>query len=528
MTRGIIKPFTHSLESLQETLDELRSNNKSIGLCHGCFDLIHDGHIQHLKEVSRLSDYLVVSITNDVNIKKGPGRPVYNESERANILSSIRYVDCVLVINSATGLEVIEYIKPNSYFKGLDYQNYEDDLTGMIEHEVKAVESNGGKIVVTETEKKSSTKIINSTNLQSLDDKVHQFINKIREKSLQEEIAHLINDVFPKLKLSVFGDLIVDEYIYTSPVGTTTKSPAISVVYNDRELMLGGSSAIARHLESFAGEVNLFFQQGDLNWEFDKLLEEGMPKKVNLIPIVEANKYTPHKIRYFSSGYPNTLLLESKLDQKNNLPQKLFEMSYLSTATDSTELKKTISENNNLLNDQDIIAWADFGHGFLDDACFRELRKIEGKVLVNAQTNSSNYGFNLASKYSGASFFCLDELEARLLLADRDLPFNELWEDVFNILQPQELFVTRGAKGLCYGKDAKNFNEVPALATNIIDAVGAGDAVMSAAILCEAANVSDDIKEVLLPSFGAIACSIIGNSESVTKIALEKYIKGWI
>ena len=70
MTRGIIKPFTHSLESLQETLDELRSNNKSIGLCHGCFDLIHDGHIQHLKEVSRLSDYLVVSITNDVNIKK--------------------------------------------------------------------------------------------------------------------------------------------------------------------------------------------------------------------------------------------------------------------------------------------------------------------------------------------------------------------------------------------------------------------------------------------------------------------------
>ena len=99
MTRGIINPFNYSLESLQETLDELRVNNKSIGLCHGCFDLIHDGHIQHLEEVSRLCDYLVVSITNDANIKKGPGRPVYNESERANILSSIRYVDCVLIIN---------------------------------------------------------------------------------------------------------------------------------------------------------------------------------------------------------------------------------------------------------------------------------------------------------------------------------------------------------------------------------------------------------------------------------------------
>ena len=527
MTNKIIKPFEQSIEKLDENLANAKKKTEIIGLCHGCFDLIHDGHIRHFEEVSSLCDVLIVSITNDENINKGPGRPVFNQDERANLLAAIRYIDYVLIINSPTGIEVIDYVKPDLYFKGIDYLNFKDDLTGNMEKEVKAVEKHGGRVHVTETEKKSSTSIINSANLQTLDSSVHDFTNRIREKDLAEEIDHYIHDVFPKLKVSVFGDLIIDEYTYTTPVGTTTKSPAISVIYQNKEVMLGGSSAIARHLDSFAGEVNLFFEKGKLNWAFDELLENEASSTLKLISVDEDEKYTPHKVRYFSSGYPNTLL-DSISGKNNSSPQKLFEMGYLSNELLSEHLNHTIKTNKKLLESQDLIAWTDFGHGFLSPEAFELIRDIGPGIIVNAQTNSSNYGFNLATKYIGAKYFCIDELEARLLVSDRRMPFEELWSEVFSLLKPQELFITRGAKGLCFGNSGNNYSRVPALATEIVDAVGAGDAVFSAALLCQAANVRDEIKEVLLPSFGAIACSIVGNSEPVSKAMVEKYIKGWI
>ena len=67
--------------------------NKKINLAHGTFDFFHYGHLKHLKKAKKKGDILVVSLTADKFIKKGPGRPIYNEKNRAEIISSFQFID---------------------------------------------------------------------------------------------------------------------------------------------------------------------------------------------------------------------------------------------------------------------------------------------------------------------------------------------------------------------------------------------------------------------------------------------------
>lgn len=153
-------PIFLELSDLAPFLVELRSQGKNIGLCHGCFDLVHPGHLDHFEYASRFCDTLLVSITADRFIFKGPGRPLFNEELRAKSLAAVRFIEGVVVSRYPTAIQVLEFIRPNLYFKGIDYADESKDRTGMITKEREAVESQGGKLFVTPTFKMSSTEII--------------------------------------------------------------------------------------------------------------------------------------------------------------------------------------------------------------------------------------------------------------------------------------------------------------------------------------------------------------------------------
>ena len=87
--------------------------NKKIGLCHGVFDLLHLGHIKHFEEAKKNCDILVVSVTEDKFIAKGPGRPAFNDLQRMEALASLEYVDYLVLSNQPSSVEVINKIKPN-------------------------------------------------------------------------------------------------------------------------------------------------------------------------------------------------------------------------------------------------------------------------------------------------------------------------------------------------------------------------------------------------------------------------------
>ena len=113
-----------SFSNLLETLERLKKNNEKIVHCHGVFDLLHPGHIRHLKEAKKLGNKLVVSVTADRFVNKGPGRPAFSEKLRMEMLSSLNCVDYVILNEKEDAISLIEKIKPNIYVKGKEYKNH--------------------------------------------------------------------------------------------------------------------------------------------------------------------------------------------------------------------------------------------------------------------------------------------------------------------------------------------------------------------------------------------------------------------
>jgi len=95
---------------------------------NGCFDILHAGHVSYLELARELGDILVVGINDDETVRdlKGVGRPINHIEDRVKILSSIRYVDLVVIFHEISASRFLEVIKPDVYVKGGDYSL--DDL----------------------------------------------------------------------------------------------------------------------------------------------------------------------------------------------------------------------------------------------------------------------------------------------------------------------------------------------------------------------------------------------------------------
>jgi rfaE bifunctional protein nucleotidyltransferase chain/domain len=120
-----------------------RQKGEKIILANGCFDVLHVGHIRYLAAAKEIGGKLIVAVNSDQQVRmlKGPSRPVIDEAERAEIISSIRSVDAVTVFYEPTVEELISAIRPDFHAKGTDY-------TTETVPERELVRSYGGKVVI--------------------------------------------------------------------------------------------------------------------------------------------------------------------------------------------------------------------------------------------------------------------------------------------------------------------------------------------------------------------------------------------
>lgn len=132
--------------------------DRKVVLCHGCFDLLHIGHLQHLLAAAKQGDCLVVSVTPDCFVGKGPGRPVFNEKYRAEMLAALECVDYVVINKWPSAIELIEIIKPDVYCKGDEFEGLRD-ASGNVAKEAEAVEAYGGHIYFTKEHTDSSSRL---------------------------------------------------------------------------------------------------------------------------------------------------------------------------------------------------------------------------------------------------------------------------------------------------------------------------------------------------------------------------------
>lgn len=487
---------------------KLKNEGKTIALCHGVFDLVHPGHVIHLQQAGELADILVVSITAAKFVRKGPGRPYFNDEMRMMFLAALGCVDYVLLSEGYTVDDIIETVKPDLYVKGEEYANAEKDITGKITEEKNLVEKYGGRLAFTSGQVFSSTKLLN-TAMSVLSEEVKQYMEKF---VLNYGISDIISyaDKASKLNVLVIGDVIIDKYTYCEVQGIMSKDTGYSARESHSEEYFGGSVAIARHLSSFTDNVTLMSMVGNEEEIHQRFFDE-LADSIHLELMYSSEFPTIIKHRYLTRNAKREEY--RKIFAINNIPEK---MKY------EDEVRKSFNEKlKESIQDYDVVFVCDFGHGLLNKDAIQIIQEKAKVLVLNCQTNSTNKGLNIITKYTRADFFSLDQEELRLAFPEDALDEEEGLKKLAKYLGGNG-WLTRGsagAWGICEGE----ILECPAFALNVKDTVGAGDAFYAVAGCFAAAGASTELGTFMGNIGGALGANIVGNKDVVEKVNVLKY-----
>lgn len=491
-----------------EIRKQAKKRGEKIILCHGVFDLIHPGHIQHFQEAKKQGDILVVSITAEQYVRKGLGRPYFNDELRMRSLAALECIDYVLLSESYTVADILEFVRPDLYVKGQEYENEADDITGKILEEIALVRQYGGDIYYTKGDVFSSTKLINAA-LPVFSDDMKKYLTEFRKNNCMDDILNCANKM-SELKVLVVGDVIIDDYIFCKVQGMMSKNMGYSARYIKEEMYLGGSLAIGRNLADFTSNVTVMSIIGEEE-KINSQLEKESKGKFTVDFVKSELFHTIVKKRYVEP------------DDKRKELDKIFVINNLS---ESMGIDKSAMDNfkeklKKKINNFDVVFLCDFGHGLIDDEVIEIIQNNAKQLILNCQTNSSNYGLNLITKYSKTDFFTIDEKELRLAFSDYKQSADNLLERLERHLKGHG-WLTRGSKGAVSIENG-NQNNCPAFVLDVTDTIGAGDAFFALAGLAVAAGGTVEQGTFLGNIAGALAANIVGNKEHLEKVNILKY-----
>lgn len=495
----------YSIDHIKKFLSKKKKRKNKIVLCHGVFDLLHIGHIKHFSESKSYGDILIVSVTCDTFVNKGPHRPAFKEEQRMEAIQALNMVDFVVLSKYPTATKIIEEIKPDIFCKGPDYKKHLEDITGEIKNEIKAVKKNNGKIVFTKDVTFSSSKLINKF-VNIYPEKSKSIINKVKKKYSFKKIKKLIENL-KNLKVLVIGEIIIDQYVFCEALGKSGKEPILVLRDLKAERYLGGAGAICRHLSSFCKKITLLSMVGDKQ-EFLNEIKNKLPKNVYFKYIKKNNSPTIVKKRYLDNLNYNKIL---GVDTMNDDPLNKNNEKYFSSL-----LKKNLSK-------YDLVIVSDYGHGLISRKSANLIYKHSKYLALNAQVNAANIGYHSMRKYKNIDCLIINEKEIRHEMRDKQNEIEPLMKKLSSDQNIKNIIVTMGIMGsLLFNKKKNKFYHCDAFAPSAVDKVGAGDSMLSIISLCLKSSFEKEL--VLLMGSLAAARSVetIGNKESINKIKLLK------
>lgn len=494
-----------SLSKLTGILDSFRGFKKIV-LAHGCFDLLHIGHIRYLRQAKAMGDVLVVTISPDCYVDKGPYRPAFEEVLRAEGIASLDSVDYVAINEYPTAVETLKLLRPNIYCKGADFKDAQSDPTGKLQVEEAAVKEIGGEIRFTEDIVFSSTNLINRF-LSNFPEEVQEYLSIFRSRYSLKDVVKTLQ-AMNNLKVLVIGDTILDDYHYCNVMGSSSKEPVLALKHDFSDLFAGGVLAIANHLASYASEVRLFSMIGEYGGR-EEFVRNSLAPKVKPHFAVQKGAPTIEKRRYLEGYTFNKLIEIYHMDD-----------SGLNSEDDHAFVGAVASE----IQKYDIVIAADFGHGTISSNMRRMLEKHARFLAVNTQANAGNRGYHTIGRYERADFVSLAEPEIRLEWRDTRCPLIPGMQAVAKRLDSKYLAVTQGKRGsTVYSRDT-GLVKVPAFATKVVDRIGSGDAFFSVSSLAAALEAPPEFIGFLGNVVGGLAVSIIGNKKAIDRQSTEKYI----
>jgi cytidyltransferase-like protein len=481
----------YSLDELKKKIDKLKKRGLSIGVCHGLFDLMHPGHINHLNLAKKSCDILIVTTTSDAFIKKNLISPIFPEDQRKYFLANLQMIDYVSIVQDETAEPVIKKIKPNFYFKGEEYKT--NDNIGNLKKEKVFCKKNKVKIKFIGSKQYSSSKLISENLFLNQD---QELIKNIKDlKKYNPEIEKILDKAKDK-KILIIGEIIFDQYTFLLTHGLSPKSNNISGSITDDKVMAGGVLASAKFLSQFSKNVDCL---SIVNDAAKKDLKRN--KMLKGFKNIISSKDFPDIIKQRFVQIENNVYSQKKLLTVN----KFFNTKI--NKKDENKILKFLSQN---LKKYDLVVVQDFDHGLINNKIANYINKNSKILSLNSQTNSMNYGFNIINnKFKKVDMFSLDKTELELYAKSKNIDYQESLRKLKKDLKSKMGFLTLGPKYSLLA--AKKIHRVNAIEKNIVDAVGAGDIFHSFASLLFLVSKNEFLNLFLSQIAGAIAVKILGN-----------------
>jgi rfaE bifunctional protein nucleotidyltransferase chain/domain len=503
---GLSNSKTLTLEELAQVVADLRQAGKVVAHCHGVFDLMHVGHIRHFEQAKQLGDVLIVTVTPDRFVNKGPNRPVFPEAQRAWSIAALACVDYVAINQWPMATDTIRLLKPDVFVKGTEFRNLED-RTGAVALEEQAIREVGGCIKFAGDVVFSSSSLLNR-HFNIFSKETERFLHSFSSRYTSDDVIRSLERA-RGLRVLVLGEAIVDEYQYCETLGKTGKEPVLAARHISSERFAGGSLAVANHVTAVCDRVSVLTLLGTID-SHEQFIREHLRPSVEKIFLYIENAPTIVKRRFLES-YPL---------------QKLFEVYVMADVGRLGSQSLALCEKlDALLPEYDVVVVADYGHGMISHEVADLLSAKARFLAINTQVNAGNQGFNTVSKYRRANFISISEKEIRMEARNPEGDLRTIVRDVSVKLSCDRMIITCGVQGcLCYSRE-ENFCETPAFSARVVDRVGAGDAVLAITAPCAAVETPSEVLSFIAGCVGAQAVTTVGNRTAIERVSLARYVE---
>ncbi|HTV28387.1 MAG TPA: PfkB family carbohydrate kinase [Xanthobacteraceae bacterium] len=500
-----------NFRSKVKTIEELkaiigdRPRKKKVIMCHGTFDIVHPGHIRHLVYAKSKADILVASLTSDRHIAKANFRPYVPEQLRAMNLAVLEVVDYVIIDSEPKPLRNLELIQPDYFAKGYEY--VKGGIDPRTQEELNILERFGGEFIYTPGDVVySSSAIIES---EPPDLSVEKLMVLLAGEKLGfEDLAKTIDNL-EGIKVHVVGDTIVDSYTYTTLIGGNTKTPTFSVRF-DRQLdYVGGAGIVAKHLRAAGADVTFTTVLGDDALK-EFVLDDLRAARVKVNAIIDSTRPTTNKNAFIADNY------------------RLLKVDTVDNRAISDKILHQIQDHVRDTSAQAVV-YSDFRHGIfnrntippLTEALPRDTYRVADSQVASRWGNILEFvGFDLITP---------NEREVRFALGDQDSVVRPLGLELYRQAQCKTLLLKMGPRGLIAYRsmpkaveDVRAFFVLDSFAQNVVDAVGAGDALLAYATLSMVATGNTVIASILGSMAAAVECEHDGNIPVRREQVLEK------
>lgn len=458
-------------------------------LIYGNFNIIHAGHIRLINYAKEIGSKIIIGVFADSYVSK---ENLINEKSRINALKKIDGIFKVTLVKNIN--ETLKDIKPDFVLKGIEHKEKENP-------EIKIINQIGAKLIFghsTNTystivdKSKTNADFIRSISLPTDYMKRHKISNHELLKSIKK---------FKKKKICVIGDLILDNYVYSYPLGMSQEAPTVVISPEKEDIFIGGAGIVAAHAASLSNKTYFF---------------SVLPFKDQNLSFVK-NNLNKYKIDYkFFYQTENKINFKTKYYVDNNCLLKVSKINK-SNLSNNTE-KKIINSFKKISDEIDLVIFSDFNYGVISKNLIESIKKIcsQKKIIISADNQTSSQIGDI-TKYKSLDLITPTEFEARTALNNSYDGIVELCNKLLKKSNSKELIVKLNKDGIIihksfiHSKQKILTDRIPALNLNPKDSSGAGDSLIVGSSLALASGLNIWQSSLIGSILAAIQVSRMGN-----------------